>query len=388
MAKKQFLLDTNVLMSTENYEKLFKDFEDAELIIHPDVIEELDNIKIREGAPGYQARRAIKAIKKYAHNFTFVKACLNEDKKVDNRLIGYACENNFHLLTNDTNMQLKAERVSSFPIECERYNQSKKTVGSGYKEITDIAELDTLELHRGGYAILNEETGFKSLGEGLFEEIKVQPISSKILGYLKPYDIYQACAINSLIEDDFSIITGTAGTGKTLISLSYAIREVHCGKRDKLIIFANPVKTKGAEQLGFYSGDRTEKLIQNSIGAILSSKLGGMEGVLELMEKGLLEILPISDIRGYEVGQNNIMYITEAQNLNVELVKLAIQRCAEGAKIILEGDPTTQVDHYSFEGEGNGLVRAIEVFEGFESFSHVNLPNIYRSEIANWAEKM
>ena len=60
---KKYLLDTNILMSTENYEKMFKDFEGCELIIHPAVIEELDNIKTREGASGYQARRAIKALR-------------------------------------------------------------------------------------------------------------------------------------------------------------------------------------------------------------------------------------------------------------------------------------------------------------------------------------
>ena len=45
---KKYLLDTNILMSTENYEKMFKDFEGCALIIHPAVIEELDNIKVRE----------------------------------------------------------------------------------------------------------------------------------------------------------------------------------------------------------------------------------------------------------------------------------------------------------------------------------------------------
>ena len=49
------------------------------------------------------------------------------------------------------------------------------------------------------------------------------------------------------------------------------------------------------------------------------------------------------------MSESQIMYISEAQNLNVDLAKLAIQRCAEGAKIILEGDPQTQVDHYSLK---------------------------------------
>ena len=132
--------------------------------------------------------------------------------------------------------------------------------------------------------------------------------------------------------------------------------------------------------------------MQNSIGAMLTSKFGDTMPLEKMMAGGMLDILPFSDIRGFEVGANQIMYISEAQNLNVDLAKLAIQRCATGSKIILEGDPQTQVDHYSFEGLNNGMRRAIEVFEGYSdpafSFSHICLPNIYRSEMANRAEEM
>ena len=386
----KYLLDTNVLMSTESYEKLFKDYAGHELIIGSNVIEELDHIKTREGAPGYQARRAIKAIKKNFDNFTFVENGIKEEK-VDNQIIGQAAENKAIVLTNDVNVQLKAKAF--FDLDVEFYNQQKKTIRSGYHIIDASAEdFEMPILPYGLYAIvkLGELSSvYKSLGAGEYIEVKPEKIGCKYTtGAVSPKDNYQVAAIDSLLRDDFTILTGKAGSGKTLLSLTYALRQIVSGKRDKLVIFANPVKTRGAEQLGFYTGNRTEKLIQNSIGAILSSKLGGMEAVDELIDAGQLEILPISDIRGYEVGQNSIMYITEAQNLNVDLIKLAIQRCAEGSKIILEGDPTTQVDHYSFEGDGNGLVRAIEVFEGFEGFSHVNLPIIYRSEMADRADKM
>ena len=228
----------------------------------------------------------------------------------------------------------------------------------------------------------------KSYGDGLYTEVIPQNIGNYMTGVVSPRDEFQVCAIDSLVNDDFTIITGAAGSGKTLLSLTYALREIQSGNRGKLIIFTNPVKTRGAEELGYYPGDRTEKLMSNSVGAILKSKLGGVEPIYQLMSENRLEILPLSDIRGFEVGPDDIMYITEAQNLNVDLIKLAIQRCAEGSKIILEGDPTTQVDHWSFEGDGNGLVRAIEVFEGYEGFSHINLPTIYRSKIADRAERM
>lgn len=391
----RFLLDTNILMSTENYEKLFKDYEGHELIIGGNVIEELDHIKIREGAPGYQARRAIKAIMKYYDKFVFVGESQLKEDKVDNQIIESASKNAAVVLTNDVNVQLKAKAF--YGLEVDFYNQQKKTIKFGHTDLS-ITEKEFLEdsyakpiLPYGMYLIIQTEVKnrvFKSYGEGEFVEVLPQNMGNVMLGTVSPKDVYQVCAIDSLVDDTFTILTGKAGTGKTLLSLTYALREIISGKRRKLIIFVNPVKTRGSEQLGFYTGDRTAKLMQNSIGAILTSKLGGLEAIEELMDNDQLEILPISDIRGFEVGQDEIMYITEAQNLNIELIKLAIQRCAEGAKIILEGDPTTQVDHFSFEGEGNGLVRAIEVFEGFYKFSHVNLPIIYRSEMADRAELM
>ena len=392
----RYVLDTNILMSTENYEKLFKDYEGHELVIGANVIEELDNIKTREGASGYQARRAIKAIRKYYDRFTYVNNGLKAEK-VDNQILEQAASNDAIVLTNDVNVQLKGKAF--YGLDVDFYNQQKKTIKFGYTNLEVSADLYEQETYMkpmlpyGMYLVvhckeLSASKVFKSYGDGEYVEVIPQNIGNYILGTLSPRDVYQICAIDSLVDDDFTIITGKAGTGKTLLSLTYALREIISEKRRKLIIFVNPVKTRGAEVLGFYTGSRTEKLMQNSIGAILSSKLGGLEVVEDLMEKDKLEILPISDIRGFEVGQDDIMYITEAQNLNIELIKLAIQRCAEGAKIILEGDPTTQVDHFSFEGEGNGLIRAIEVFEGYEGFSHVNLPNIYRSAMADRAELM
>lgn len=387
MEQRKYLLDTNILMSTENYEKMFNDFDGCELIIHPMVIEELDNIKIREGAPGYQARRAIKALRKYAERFTFIANENLDERKVDNLLLNYSHNHDIKVLTNDANVQLKGERLLDLDVEA--YNQQKKTVKSGYTEIQKGEALPVLPY--GMYVIeRDKETDeiYKSYGEGVYERVLPQNLGNFMMGVISPKDEYQVCAFDSLVEDDFTVITGAAGSGKTLLSLTYALREIQSGARGKLTIFANPVKTRGAEELGFYPGDRTEKLMSNSVGAILKSKLGGIEPIYQLIGENRLEILPLSDIRGFEVGSNDIMYITEAQNLNVDLIKLAIQRCAEGSKIIMEGDPTTQVDHWSFEGDGNGLVRAIEVFEGYEGFSHVNLPIIYRSRMADRAEMM
>ena len=408
-----YLIDTNILMSLESYDSLLARCE-GKITIPMYVLEELDNLKNKEGDKGFKARRALRNIEKYADDIEiylptddeyryFLPACWSTGK-MDNEIINSAAilksaGNQVKVLSNDLNVRLKCESVE---IDAESYYEIIE-INSGWLQVS-LSEEECLSLDDeaiasllkiGQYLLVDEKnTGdlfaiYSRDNENKIRCVVPRHIYSSHFGRIEALDEFQMCAIDSLYKDNLTVITGKAGSGKTLLSLSYALQEVLSGKRSKLIIFANPVKTRGSEQLGYYPGDRTEKLMQNSVGAMLVSKFGGDPmAVDQLIQDGMLEILPFSDIRGFEVSESQIMYISEAQNLNVDLAKLAIQRCAEGAKIILEGDPQTQVDHYSFEGNQNGLRRVIEVFEGTEGFSHIYLPNIRRSKIADLADKM
>ena len=408
-----YLIDTNILMSLESYDSLLARCE-GKITIPMYVLEELDNLKNKEGDKGFKARRALRNIEKYADDIEiylptddeyryFLPACWSTGK-MDNEIINSAAilksaGNQVKVLSNDLNVRLKCESVE---IDAESYYEIIE-INSGWLQV-NLSEEECLSLDdeaiasmlKTGQYLLVDEKGTGDLfaiyskdNENKIRCVVPRHIYSSHFGRIEALDEFQMCAIDSLYKDNLTVITGKAGSGKTLLSLSYALQEVLSGKRSKLIIFANPVKTRGSEQLGYYPGDRTEKLMQNSVGAMLVSKFGGDPmAVDQLIQDGMLEILPFSDIRGFEVSESQIMYISEAQNLNVDLAKLAIQRCAEGAKIILEGDPQTQVDHYSFEGNQNGLRRVIEVFEGTEGFSHIYLPNIRRSKIADLADKM
>lgn len=413
---KYYVIDTNILMGLESYDKLIKECE-GNLTIPVFVLEELDKLKMSDGDKGFKARRAARNIEKYKDNIFFflpddahewLMPASWEDTKMDNKIVNCAAVlqkngEDVVMVSNDLNVRLKSDSVgitSQKYLEVVEITHGWKEVYMDEQEYSDFCDSkqNTFAVPNGQYLIIKDKkTGsfveaLKYFGEDNWLKVENDGLGNFYLGTISPKDEYQKCAINSLVEDDFTIITGSAGSGKTLLSLMYALRELESGKRDKLIIFANPTKTRGSEQLGFYPGDRTEKLMQNSIGAMLTSKFGDTMPLEKMMMNGMLEILPFSDIRGFEVGPKHIMYISEAQNLNVDLAKLAIQRCATGSKIILEGDPQTQVDHYSFEGLNNGMRRAIEVFEGCQnssfSFSHVCLPNIYRSEMANKAEEM
>ena len=97
--------------------------------------------------------------------------------------------------------------------------------------------------------------------------------------------------------------------------------------------------TKNSARLGFYPGSRDEKLLDSQIGNFLSSKLGSKIVVEQLIKEGTLILLPMSDVRGYDTsGMNAGIYITEAQNMDISLMKLALQRIGEDSLVIIDGD--------------------------------------------------
>ena len=100
-----------------------------------------------------------------------------------------------------------------------------------------------------------------------------------------------------------------------------------------------------------------------------------------------LLLLPFSDIRGFDTtGMRAGIYISEAQNLDVSLMKLALQRIGEDCICIIDGDSKTQVDDINFSGNNNGMKRASTIFRGQDIYGEIELQRIYRSKIAHIAE--
>ena len=212
---------------------------------------------------------------------------------------------------------------------------------------------------------------------------------SRMFGKVKPKDDYQILAMDSFETNRITMVKGPAGTGKSYLSLGYLFNQLEHGKIDKIIIFCNTVATNGSAKLGYYPGSRDEKLLDSQIGNFLASKLGDKEAVIQYMEKGSLLLLPMSDIRGFDTsGMKAGIYITEAQNMDIELMRLALQRIGEDSICILDGDSDAQVDLNIYAGSNNGMKRVSKVFRGESIYGEVTLPNIYRSRIANIAQKM
>ena len=214
---------------------------------------------------------------------------------------------------------------------------------------------------------------------------------SRYFGEIKPVkdDVYQALAADSLMLNKITMLKGPAGSGKSYLALGYLMSQLEHGKIDKIIVFANPVAAKGSARLGFYPGTKDEKLLDSQIGNFLTSKIGGRIEVERLLNEEKIVLLPFSDIRGYDTtGMRAGIYITEAQNLDTNLMKLALQRIGEDSICIIDGDNKAQVDLAEYSGLNNGMKRVSKVFRGQDIYGEVELKIIHRSRIAEIAEQI
>ena len=211
--------------------------------------------------------------------------------------------------------------------------------------------------------------------------------NSEFFGDVKAKDIYQRIAMDSMMNNQITIVRGPAGSGKSWLCMSYLFSLLEKGKIDKIIIFCNTVAVKNAAKLGFYPGDKNEKLLDSQVGNFLSSKLGSRIMVEKMIQEEKLVLVPVADARGYDTtGMNAGVYIQEAQNLDRELMKLLLQRLGEDTICLIDGDDTAQVDLDAYAGMNNGIKRVVEVFKGQDFFGTVQLQKVRRSRIAEVAD--
>lgn len=311
-------------------------------------------------------------------------------------------EDEFYFYTNDICCRLLAHQTLECPV---RVVEEEIYDYDGYKIIQmnddEMAEFysnptaNKYDLYINEYLLVQDMEGnivdkLCWTGED-YRHLSYENFKSNHFGNVKPMkdDIYQALAADSLANNKITLIKGPAGTGKTYLSLGFLIHKLERNKIDKIVIFCNTVATKNSAKLGYYPGTRDEKLLDSQIGNMLSTKLGGRFAVEQMIEKEELILLPLSDIRGYDTsGMRAGIYISEAQNLDIELMKLTLQRIGEDSICIIDGDYNTQVDDIHFAGSNNGMRRASKVFRGEDVYGEVTLRNIHRSKIARVAERM
>lgn len=404
--------DTNAIL------KLDLDNIKNKIYISSITLQEIEHIKVsknKDESVKFNARKSTRWLRDNEDKYECVVADktvydmienLNLEKDNDNLIIACAktLEDKYNVIFVTDDMCCYNIAKNIFKLKCEGITSEKVVSTKGYKEIImtdeEMAKFYEQENKKNIYDLkvneyliikntLNQPVDAWKFNGLELVQLEVKPIKSNMMGKLKAKDFYQQCALDSMYNNQITLIKGKAGSGKSHLAMSFMMSQLEKGKIDKIIIFTNPCSTRGSQEIGFLPGTRDEKLTESSIGNFLMGKLGDRNTATSMIGMGTLVLLPISDIRGFDTtGQNCIVYITESQNMSVDMMKLALQRIGDDCNCIIDGDCDTQVDNKMFEGSNNGMKRLSEIFKGEDIFGEIELNNIYRSKIAKIADRM
>ena len=396
---------------------------DERFFISSVTLQELEEIKIssrKDDEVKYKARKALHLLDENSDKYdvvvytTAMENYINEKQveiSPDTKIIACCAFSQgllpkgekFVFVTNDIACKMIASKIFGLEVESVGDNiddnykgfveksLSEEEMASFYSNLKEnIYDLLTNE-----YLVLKNdknEVVDKFRWDGYeYQNVKFPTIKSNYFGSVKPYngDIYQQMVLNSLSNNQVTMVKGAAGTGKSYLAIGYLMWLLEKRKIEKIIVFCNTVATANSAKLGYYPGTKDEKLIDSSIGNMLSAKLGDSFGLEQMIGQGKIQLLPLSDIRGFDTnGMCAGVYITEAQNMDISLMKLALQRIGEDSICIIDGDYNAQVDLSQYAGNNNGMRRMSEVFRGQDFYGEIELQNIYRSRISKVAELM
>ena len=196
---------------------------------------------------------------------------------------------------------------------------------------------------------------------------------------IRPRNLEQKMAFHLLQNQDIKVklLTSAWGSGKTLIALSYALEQVHKGIYSKLVFVRNNIVVADTNDIGFLPGDMRDKM--SIWGAPLADHLGGQEMLDRLIDDGVIEIYPLSHMRGRSIV-NSIVLCDECENMNDKLVTFLMSRIEKDSEIIFCGD-VAQIDHRKFE-KNNGIKAMLEHLSGNPLFGTVKLIKSERGPVS------
>ena len=221
-------------------------------------------------------------------------------------------------------------------------------------------------------------------------------VSKEGIWGIHPRNREQQFAFDLLLNDDIQLVSliGKAGTGKTLLAIAAGLLKTADESVYSRLLVSRPVFPMGRD-LGFLPGDVEEKLapwmqpIFDNVELLLTSVDEGgkrKRGYRELIDLGLMEIEPLTYIRGRSIPRQYLI-VDEAQNLTPHEIKTIITRAGEGTKIVLTGDPY-QIDNPYVDSSSNGLTYSVERLKGQDIAGHVTLSKGERSPLAELAANL
>jgi len=325
------------------------------------------------------------------------------------------------LVTKDINMRLRAKGAGVRFVEDYRTDQlidDVQYLTKGFQQIegdfwSNIDEVESKNLAGRTYHTLNREPfdptyinqyviDEESDFAGRVEEIEQDKLILKDLSRerlmhrrawdITPKNIYQGMALDALIDPDIDlvILTGAAGSGKTLLAMASALEQtIEKGMFDKIIVTRNTPDI--GESIGFLPGSEEEKMLPWL--AAITDTLEALhkndhctEGSLKyICDKANIQFKSINFMRGRSI-QNAFVLLDECQNLTASQIKTIITRCGEGTKIVCSGN-LAQIDSHYLTPVTSGLTYMVERFKNFEGSANIHLNGVVRSRLAEFAEE-
>lgn len=192
----------------------------------------------------------------------------------------------------------------------------------------------------------------------------------------------QRLAIDLLLDSDVGIVSlgGRAGTGKSALALCAALETVLERRQHKKIIVFRPIFAVGGQELGYLPGSEAEKM--NPWGQAIFDTLSALvskEVIDHVVDRGLLEVLPLTHIRGRSL-HDAFVIVDEAQSLERNVLLTVLSRIGQNSKVVLTHD-VAQRDNLRV-GRHDGIASVIEALKGQSLFGHITLTRSERSAIA------
>lgn len=349
----------------------------------------------------------------------------------DNRIINAALFLQSHskkhvvLVTKDINMRLKAKGAGLNWVEDYRSDQLiddikylatgfHKFSGDFWQEVEDCRSENVKSDSMGSKTIHTVDTKFiddcfinqyliddtegfaarvvaKQKGEVSFVDLGRERLMAKQAWGIHPKNIYQGMALEALLNPhiDLVILTGPAGSGKTLLAMAAALEQViERGMYDKVIVTRNTPEI--AESIGFLPGTEEEKMLPwlaaiTDTLEVLHKHDECKDGSVDyIKQKANVQFKSVNFMRGRSI-QNAFVILDECQNLTAAQLKTIITRCGEGTKIVCSGN-LAQIDSNYLTAVTSGLTYIVERFKEFDGSANVFLKGVQRSRLASFAE--
>lgn len=276
----------------------------------------------------------------------------------NHRLFNLCGKLNEHLkLIEHTLGVIIRQRGHTFSVSGNRVSvkQACDTINNLYSETEKVAILEPKEVHMYLQAVSRKSP--HPQGE-LHMEIRTRKCVVTARGDS------QVQYIENILKNDINFGIGPAGTGKTFLAVATAVMALE-SERVSRIVLVRPIVEAG-EKLGFLPGDIAQKVhpyLQPLYDALY--EMMGFEKVHTMIEKGVIELLPLAYMRGRSLNDSFII-LDEGQNTTMEQMKMFLTRIGFNSKAIITGD-ITQIDLAN--RRDSGLIHASDVLKNLPGIS-------------------